>query len=169
MFRTTFSILDSERTRRRHTLSEDKLQEIVERLETPLRKSSVRLAQQTGVSVSSALARALPFNIFKIHFNIILLCTPRYSKWVPSFSCSHKSPVWISRLSHAWHMNHPLHLSLFDYPTNILRGVQSGVACWPLVPKFAGSNLTEAVGFLRAKYPQHAFLRKGSKAVGPMS
>ena len=25
------------------------------------------------------------------------------------------------------------------------------VACWPLVPKFAGSNPTEAVGFLRAK------------------
>ena len=30
------------------------------------------------------------------------------------------------------------------------------VACWPLVPKFAGSNLTEAVGFLRVnKNPQH--------------
>ena len=25
------------------------------------------------------------------------------------------------------------------------------VACWPLVPKFAGSNPTEAVGFFRAK------------------
>ena len=25
------------------------------------------------------------------------------------------------------------------------------VACWPLVPKFAGSNLAEAVGFFRAK------------------
>ena len=45
-----------------------------------------------------------------------------------------------------------------------------GVACWPLVPKFAGSNPAEAVGFLRAKKnPQHAFLRRGSKAVGPMS
>jgi len=26
-----------------------------------------------------------------------------------------------------------------------------GVASWPLVPKFAGSNPAEAVGFLRAK------------------
>jgi hypothetical protein len=26
-----------------------------------------------------------------------------------------------------------------------------GVACWPLVPKFAASNPAEAVGFLRAK------------------
>ena len=33
-----------------------------------------------------------------------------------------------------------------------------GVACWPLVPKFAGE-----------KNPQHAFLRRGNKAVGPMS
>ena len=45
-----------------------------------------------------------------------------------------------------------------------------GVACWPLVPKLAGSNPAEAVGFVRAKKnPQHAFLRRGSKAVGPMS
>ena len=36
-----------------------------------------------------------------------------------------------------------------------------GVGCWRLVPKFAGSNPAEAVGFLRA--------RRGSKAVGPMS
>ena len=44
-----------------------------------------------------------------------------------------------------------------------------GVACWPVVPKFAGSNPAEAVGFLERKNPQHAFLRRGSKAVGPMS
>ena len=43
------------------------------------------------------------------------------------------------------------------------------VACWPLVPKFAGSNPAEAVGFFRGKNPQHAFLRRGSKTVGPMS
>jgi len=42
------------------------------------------------------------------------------------------------------------------------------VACWSLVPKFAGSNPAEAVGFLGRKNPQHAFLRRGSKAVGPM-
>ena len=30
------------------------------------------------------------------------------------------------------------------------------VACWPLVPKYAGSNPAEAVGFLRVnKNPQH--------------
>ena len=44
-----------------------------------------------------------------------------------------------------------------------------GVACWPLVPKFAGSNPAEAVGFLGRKNPQHAFLWRGSKAVGPVS
>jgi hypothetical protein len=35
--------------------------------------------------------------------------------------------------------------------------------------KFAGSNSEEAVGFLGRKIPQRAFLRRGSKAVGPMS
>ena len=43
------------------------------------------------------------------------------------------------------------------------------VAWWPLVPKFAGSHPAEAVGFLGRKNPQHAFLRRGSKAVIPMS
>jgi hypothetical protein len=43
------------------------------------------------------------------------------------------------------------------------------VACWPLVPKFAGSHPGEAVRFLGRKNPQHSFLRRGSKAVGPMS
>jgi hypothetical protein len=44
-----------------------------------------------------------------------------------------------------------------------------GVACWPLVPKFVGSDPAEAVGFLGRKNPQHTFLRRGSKAVGRMS
>jgi hypothetical protein len=43
------------------------------------------------------------------------------------------------------------------------------VACWPFVPKFTGSHLAEDVGFLGRKNLQHAFLRRGSKAVGPMS
>ena len=34
----------------------------------------------------------------------------------------------------------------------IMRGFGGlGVACWPLVPKFAGSNPAEAVGFLGVK------------------
>ena len=44
-----------------------------------------------------------------------------------------------------------------------------GVAYWPSVPKFAGSNPAEAVGFLGRKNLQQTFLRKGSKAVGPTS
>jgi len=44
------------------------------------------------------------------------------------------------------------------------------VARWPLIHKFAGSNLAEAIGFLKGdKNPQHAFIRKGSKIIGPMS
>ena len=43
------------------------------------------------------------------------------------------------------------------------------VACWPLVPKFAGSKPAETVGVLGRKKNKHAFLRKGIKAVGAMS
>ena len=53
--------------------------------------------------------------------------------------------------------------------TNAKRFDDLEVACWPLVPKFAGSNPTEAVGFLKRKDLQHAFLRRGSKTVGLMS
>ena len=43
-----------------------------------------------------------------------------------------------------------------DTIDRLVRYVKSGfggleVACWPLVPKFAGSNPAEAVGFFRAK------------------
>ena len=58
-------------------------------------------------------------------------------------------------------------LIFYIFYSNLSRGL--GVACWPLVPKFAGSNPAEAVGFLGRKNPQHAFLRRGSKAAGPMS
>ena len=51
----------------------------------------------------------------------------------------------------------------------VAASVVLGVACWPLVPKFAGSIPAEAVGFLGRKNPQHFFLRRGSKAVGPIS
>jgi hypothetical protein len=37
------------------------------------------------------------------------------------------------------------------------------------VPKTAWSNPAEAVGFFGRKNPQRAFLRRGSKAVCPMS
>jgi len=41
---------------------------------------------------------------------------------------------------------------LCDILTKFVSGFGGlGVACWPLVPKFAGSNPAEAVGFLRAK------------------
>jgi hypothetical protein len=43
------------------------------------------------------------------------------------------------------------------------------LAFWPLVPKIAGSNLTKAIRFFGQKNPQHAFLRRGSKTVYPMS
>ena len=45
-----------------------------------------------------------------------------------------------------------------------------GGHCWPLVPEFAGSNPAEAGGFFGCpNNPQHAFLRRGSERICPMS
>ena len=67
-----------------------------------------------------------------------------------------------------------LNLSSVQFNFGIIYSVPSGfgglgVACWPLVPKVAGSNPAEAVRFLGRKNPQHAFLRRGSKPVGATS
>jgi hypothetical protein len=43
------------------------------------------------------------------------------------------------------------------------------LACCPLVPKIVGSNPAEDVGFFERKNPQHAFLRRGNKAVCSLS
>jgi len=51
----------------------------------------------------------------------------------------HKNKIMLSRTSFSLHV----------WGTHGFGGL--GVACWPLVPKFMGSNLAEAVGFLRAK------------------
>ena len=56
----------------------------------------------------------------------------------------------------------------------IVTAVASGfggleVACWPLVPTFAGSNPAEAVGFFRAKKFSASLPGKGNRAVCPMS
>jgi hypothetical protein len=42
------------------------------------------------------------------------------------------------------------------------------VACWPLVPEFAGSHPAEAVGFLGRKKSSARLPSEKSKAVGPM-
>ena len=73
-------------------------------------------------------------------------------------------------LSHLLHFQKMLMIVLNLYTSVAVIGFGGlGVVCWPFVPKFAGSNPAEAVGFLGWKNPQHAFLQRGSKAVGPMS
>ena len=73
-------------------------------------------------------------------------------------------------------ISHVRYVPVTDYRiliSTILRlaaSVVLEVECWSLVPKFAGSNPAEAVGFFGAKEnPQHAFLRKGSKAIWHVS
>ena len=53
-FRETGSILDKKRNVKRHVLTEHKLEEIGERLESSLQKSLRRLAQEADISKASA-------------------------------------------------------------------------------------------------------------------
>jgi len=85
--------------------------------------------------------------------------------------------VWVCSLTYPARNAHAPNCNLWSvrlyniFPHYLINTGFGGleVACWPLVPKFEGSNPAKAVGFLRAKNPQHAFLRRGSKAVRPMS
>jgi hypothetical protein len=56
-----------------------------------------------------------------------------------------------------------------DVRVDVMAPVVWWLACWPLVPKFMGSNPAKAIGFFGRKNPQHAFLQRGSKAISPMS
>jgi len=52
-------------------------------------------------------------------------------------------------LLHAQYVFYTTHPFLFNIPGEGFGGLE--VACWSLVPKFAGSNPAKAVRFLRAK------------------
>jgi len=82
----------------------------------------------------------------------------------------HTLPLCDQLINTCSHWMKNIVFSSFIHPCTCSRGCGGlGVARWPLVPKFAGSNPAEAVGFLGRKFSQYAFLRRGSKAVGPMS
>ena len=75
--------------------------------------------------------------------------------------CSHNFPNLSYALKDGSCSFYALQLSgicnwLWNTKVTLVNAVCSGfggleVACWPLVPKFAGSNPAEAVGFFRAK------------------
>jgi hypothetical protein len=90
-------------------------------------------------------------------------------------SCSHGIKCWAGLLysrpmSFKQSLLRKLTKENFVCSSSLISGFGGlDVACWPLVPKFVGSNPAEAVGFFGRKNPQHAFLRRGSKAVSLMS
>jgi hypothetical protein len=56
--------------------------------------------------------RPPPSYFLKIHFNIILPFTPRFSKWSFSFRFPDQNPVYPPPLLHTRHMHRPSHLCL---------------------------------------------------------
>ena len=79
-----------------------------------------------------------------------------FLRWIPNFFGKYVHPCFtLSPLWRAIQMHFLTNIKTYSGFGGI------GVACWPLVPEFAGSNPAEAVGFLGWKNPQHAFLRRG--------
>ena len=58
-------------------------------------------------------------NYLKIHLNIILPSTPRFSKWSLSLRLSHQNPVYTCPLPHTCYMPRLSHSSRFSHPKNI--------------------------------------------------
>ena len=54
---------------------------------------------------------SLPTHFLKIHFNIILPCTRKSSKWSISNAIPHRKPVYIFPVSQTCHMPRPSHSS----------------------------------------------------------
>ena len=60
----------------------------------------------------------------KIHVNIILPPTPRFSKWFLSLSFPHQNPIYTSPLPRTRQVSSQSHSSWFDHPNYVWWGLQ---------------------------------------------
>jgi hypothetical protein len=66
----------------------------------------------------------LPYDFFKIDFNINLPSTLKSFKMSLPLSFTNKNPVYIFHISHACYMPQPSHTPWFNHPNNIFWRVQ---------------------------------------------
>ena len=100
------------------------------------------------------LVHASPSHFLKINFNIILLSTPKFSKWPLSVRSPHQKSVWTSAVSNTCHMLSPSYSPWFDHPNTIWWGVHNTKL---LIRQF--SPLPVISSLVGPKYsPQHPIL-----------
>jgi len=61
----------------------------------------------------------LPTDFLKLHFNIILPPTPRFSKWSPSLRLPERNILCTYYLPHTCHIPWPSNYSWFNYSDNV--------------------------------------------------
>ena len=67
--------------------------------------------------------RAIPVDLSKMRFNIILSTTPKLSKWPFSFKFSHQYPLSIFHFLHTCYIPRPSHSTRINRPCNIWCGM----------------------------------------------
>ena len=107
-----------------------------------------------------------PFLSFITIFFTHLQCKKKLTVWMRSWNVNlslvisrvvtsqiliilHQRVYPNQNVSIGWMIHFTVTINIWAYHHDGFGGLE--VACWPLVPKFAGSNPAEAVGFLRAK------------------
>jgi hypothetical protein len=113
-------------------------------------KTPIYIASGTGVGPGSGFAGVCPSALTLVRYGE----SGRVTQMQPRFAFCHKRVCMVKKAARLCATSHnrlpgyDRHWIVSDI-TDRFGGLE--VACWPLIPKFAGSNPAEAVGFFRAK------------------
>ena len=99
----------------------------------------------------------LSFYLFKTHFNIIILSTPKSSKQSLYFRFSHHTPAWNSIPFDACHIPCPSHPLRFDHAHSICRSWQCSISIFssvsPLPVRLATVFIQSFMSFYNIRNP----------------
>ena len=105
---------------------------------------------------------APPSYVWKIHFNIILISTPMFFRWLLISGFPNQTPVSTSPVSHTCHIPRPSHSSWFGHPNNIWpkESIMFALTNWKC--RLYRRESAEAYGHLLSARPHVQICSKGT-------